>query len=170
MGSLYEINKNIDELLNSDYQAEEEIVNNETGEIDSFENILDQLEIDFKDKIDNVACFIKNLESDIDALKAEEKNLAERRKVKENKAERLRKYLAENLQNAGYQKFESPRCMLSFRKSKQVSIEQGAVLPEQYITVKTTEQPDKKAIMDALKSGEIIDGCSIVENSNLQIK
>lgn len=170
MASLYEINNRIDDLLDSDLQAEEVLTDGETGEILTVEQLLDSLEMDFKDKIDNIACYIKNLNADIDALKAEENNLAERRRVKENKVESLKNYLSMNLSIAGYNRFETTRCALSFRKSKQVEIQEGTELPEAYITTKITEQPNKKALKEAIEAGEVIDGVSIVEKSNIQIR
>lgn len=170
MATLYEISNIIDQLLESDYQAKEELENSDTGETDTMENILDKLEMDFKEKVDNIACYIKNLNADIEALKQEEKNLEERRKVKENKVESLKNYLSMNLLMAGYQKFETSRCALSFRKSKQIEISDNASIPEEYTTTKVSITPDKKALKEALESGEIIDGVSLVEKSNIQIK
>ena len=170
MASLYEINSIIDDLLNSDYQANEELVNNESGEINTLENILDGLEIDFKEKVDNIACFIKNLNADIEALKTEEKALAERRRIKENKVENLKRYLTDGLIQAGYTKFETPRCSVSFRKSKSLDIGEGADIPEAFMITKTEQVPNKKAIKEAIEGGMLIDGVAIHENNNIQIK
>lgn len=170
MATLYEINWDIDTLLASDFQEDEELLDERTGEIFSLKQKLDELEMDQKEKFDNIACYIKNLTSDIEALKNEEKTLADRRRVKENKLERLKTYLSDNLIVAGYQKFETPRCALSFRKSEQVVIQEGAEIPEEFIIRKVTEQPDKKLLKDALKEGYEFDGISLVENKNLQIK
>ena len=170
MATLYEINWDIDKLLATDFSADEELVDTSTGEIFNLKEKLDELEIDLNTKLENVGCYIKNLDSDIEALKNEEKTLAERRRVKENKLERLKQYLSDNLQVAGMQKFESPRCVLSFRKSEQVVISEGAEIPEEFIIRKVTEQPDKKLLKDAIKQGFEFEGISIVENKNLQIK
>ena len=170
MATLYDINFAIDQLLESNLQADEEVIDGETGIIDTVANTLDRLDIDFKDKVDNIGCFIKNLNADIDAIKNEEKKLAERRKVKENLVERLKNYLTDNLTIAGYSKFETARCALSFRKSKQVEINENVRLPEAFIQTKVVEQPDKKALKEAIENGMLIDGVSIVEKSNIQIK
>ena len=42
-------------------------------------------------------------------------------------------------------------------------------LPEEYIRYKEPE-PDKTALKDALKRGEIIDGVSLVEKQSIQIR
>ena len=46
------------------------------------------------DKMENIACYVKNLQSDVDALKAEAKNLTQRAKTKENQIEYLKRYLS----------------------------------------------------------------------------
>lgn len=170
MANLYEINKEIDDLLQSNFTQDESIVNLETGEITSLADKLDELELDQRTKFDNLGCYIKNLTSDIDAIKNEEKSLADRRRVKENQLERLKQYLSDNLQYAGYDKFESPRCVLSFRKSSKIEIDENVNLPSEYLNVKEIVEPNKKLLTDAIKNGIIVDGVRLVENKNLQIK
>ena len=64
----------------------------ETGEVDIEK--YEQLAEEKDKKIENIACYYKALTAEAEAIKAEEKALAERRKVKENKAESLKKFLA----------------------------------------------------------------------------
>ena len=79
--TLYEIDKAITDLADP-----------ETGEITDFE-ALDNLQMARDQKIENIACYYKNLVSDAEAIKAEKEALAERQKVAENKAARLKEYL-----------------------------------------------------------------------------
>ena len=52
-----------------------------------------------------------------------------------------------------------------------VSIDDEESIPDEYMTVTVTTKPDKKAILDALKDGEIIEGVSLTESkSTLRIK
>lgn len=170
MASLYDITNQIDDILASDLQRDEELVDGETGEIVSVEQRLDQLEIDQKTKIENIGCYIKNIAADVDALKLEEKKLAERRKVKENQIERLKNYLSMNLQEAGYNKFETSRVVLSFRTSKAIEIAEGTELDEEFLTVKVTKEANKKALKEAIETGFEIEGVKLVEKKNIQIK
>ncbi len=80
--TLYEIDKAITDLADP-----------ETGEITDFE-ALDNLQMARDQKIENIACYYKNLVSDAEAIKAEKEALAERQKVAENKAARLKEYLS----------------------------------------------------------------------------
>lgn len=166
MSALYEIDKNLYQLLEFDM-----VVDEETGEILFEESDIDNLLLSRDEKIENTGCYIKNLLSDIEQLKAEEKSLKERRQTKEKKVERLKKYLADSMLLFGDKKFETPRIALSFRKSKQVEIDEDVVLPEEFIKVKVEKSPDKTKLKDAiLKQGEVIEGVKVIEKENLQLK
>ncbi len=166
MSTLYEIDYNLYQLLEN-----EMVVDEETGEILFEESDIDNLLLSRDQKLENTACYIKNLMSDIDQIKAEEKSLKERRQTKEKKAERLKSYLANSMLLFGDKKFETPRVALSFRKSKQVEIEPNTHLPQEYIKVKVEESPDKTKLKDAiLKQGIVIDGVKVIEKENLQLK
>lgn len=166
MSTLYEIDYNLYRLLEN-----EMVVDEETGEILFEESDIDNLLLSRDQKLENTACYIKNLMSDIDQIKAEEKSLKERRQTKEKKVERLKSYLANSMLLFGDKKFETPRVALSFRKSKQVEIEPNVHLPQEYVKVKVEESPDKTKLKDAiLKQGIVIDGVKVVEKENLQLK
>ena len=161
--TIYEIDDEIRRIF-------DEATDPETGEVseDAFE-ALEQLQMERDAKIENIGCWIKNLTADAEALKAEAKNMADRAKRAERKADSLKRYLTAALDG---EKFNSTRCAISWRRSVSVEIDEAEVpeLPEQYIRTKTTIEPDKAAIKDALKAGEYIEGCRLVEKNNISIK
>tara|TARA_R110000803_G_scaffold69058_2_gene131217 strand:+ start:5261 stop:5749 length:489 start_codon:yes stop_codon:yes gene_type:complete len=65
--------------------------------------------------------------------------------------------------------FESGFTKFGTRKSSTVEVEDVNQLPNEYKTIKVTEAADKKAIKEALQSGNEIIGCSIVDHQNLKI-
>lgn len=142
-------------------------VDPETGEIIDPER-LDGLLMERNTKIENVALWIKNLESDAAAYKAEEDSFKARREKAEKKAEKLREWLS---QVCGGQKFETSRCAVSFRKSESVEVSDINKIPVEFIrtTTKTTEAPDKTAIKAAIKAGQTVDGCTLVQKFNAKI-
>lgn len=161
MANLFEIDRAI-------MDAMEKCVDPETGEIDGeIYTDLEALQMERTTKIENIACWIKNLKSDADELKAEAKAMSDRAKAKERKAESLTHYLVAVLDG---QKFETARAAIGWRKSKAVHIEYGTQLPDEYIRRKITEEPDKAAIKAALVAGKHIEGCELVENNNITIK
>lgn len=155
MASLYEIN-----------QAIMACVDSETGEIIDQE-ALDALMIYKDDKIEGIALWIKNLTSDALAFKAEKEAFATRQKAAERKAESLKKYLAYVLDG---QKFHTNRCAVSFRKSEKVEILDELVIPDQFVRERTSREPDRAAIKEAIKAGLEVNGCQLVESFCTQIK
>jgi len=59
-------------------------------------------------------------------------------------------------------RFQFPDHLLTSRKSQAVAITDEAALPPQWLTTKTSTQPDKAAIKDALKAGHLIPGAHLL--------
>lgn len=151
------------------YRIDQAILNcidMETGEIIDIEQ-LERLQIERNAKIENVICWIKNLESDAKSIKAEADILTERAKACETQAADLKLWLSVAL--AG-QKFDSPRCAVSWRKSEALEIENEKLIPNEYKIPKIEYNPDKKYIKNAIKSGTDVPGCRVVQKLNAQIK
>lgn len=161
--TLYEIDNAIREVLES-------AADPETGELvdEALLEQYDKLIMDRDQKVENIGLFIKNLEADAAAIKAEAKNLTARAKAAENKAEHLRNYLQFCLDG---QKFQSPRLSVSFRRSQKVEVDQNRLfeIPDDYLRYKDPEV-DKKRVSEALKAGEDIPGCALVDSVSMIIK
>lgn len=161
--TLYEIDEEIQELLSE--------VDPETGELITDYAALDALLMEREAKIENIVLFIKNLSSDVRELKAEESALAERRKKAEKKVERLREYVSHAL---GGEKFQTPRCCVSFRKSTALELGEGFTewAKEHADTLLRYKEPepDKAAIKAALAEGALIPDAKLVQNTTMTIK
>ncbi len=151
--TLYEINQQILSLIDE-----------ETGEITDFEQ-LDKLQIERDIKLENIALWIKNLKAEEEALAAEQKSFAERREAAANKRKRLEEYLASALNG---NPFITTKVKCTFRKSQAVVIDEADQLSAEY--TKTTVEPDKTAIKQAIKEGKEVAGARLVDRLNLQIK
>lgn len=159
--SLYEIRQEIENQLDMIFDS----VDTETGEVTISFDTLDCLNIAKAEKVENIACYIKNLDAEVEAYKTEEDRLRKRRQALENKANRLRKYLADNLEITD--KYDTPRCRVSFRKSTKVSIPDESVIPKKYLKVKT--EVDRTTIKSLLKEGKKIKGATLEDNYTLQV-
>ena len=142
------------------------IIDFETGEIldsEAYEN----LKMERKDKLTNIALLYKNMTSDAKQLKELEKEYSDRRKRCEKTADWCKETLAREL--AG-EKFEdkNKRFKISWRKSEKVEITNEDVIPAEF--VKQTISFDKLAMKDAMKHGNVIDGVQLVETQSIQIK
>lgn len=150
------------------YQIDEALTNcidPETGEID--EERFNELSLEKETKIENIALWIKNLRSDIVALKAEETALAERRKAAERKVDSLTHYLSNY---CGGKSYKTSRYVISFRKSEKTIVDDISEIPEEYISVKIDRKPDLNKLKTAIKNGIAVKGCHIEENQNINIK
>ena len=152
------------------YDIEAEImdcIDQETGEIIDIDR-LNALEMERDRKISNVACWIKDLKAEAEAIKAEKQALDKRQKAAENKAESLKTWLSGILQG---EKFKDSRCAISYRKSERVDFADNFnfdTLPD-YMK-KVTIEPKKTEIKEFLKGGGEIEGVRIEENTSMTIK
>ena len=135
------------------YDIEQEImdcIDQETGEVIDLDR-LNALEMERDRKISDVACWIKDLKAEAEAIKAEKQALDKRQKAAENKAESLKGWLQSILQG---EKFKDSRCAISYRKSERVDFADSfdlSTLPDSM--KKVTGEPKKTEIKDYLKTG-----------------
>lgn len=167
--TLYELTQEQQYLY--DLLANGEAIDMETGEIDPV--VEEQLkinneQIDEKIKAWGIVC--KQLQADAKMLKDEEEAISIRRKRAERHAELVKNRLENQMILLGKLQFKDTKVDISFRKSKKVEITNEELLPEEYLSVKTTITPAKTLIMSALKEGKEVQGATLVETQNIQIK
>lgn len=154
---LYEI---CEELRDFQFDIDEE-----TGEIMNAE-YLDQLNMNFEKKVENIALFIKNLKADAEAIKAEKKAYDERQKRVEAKIKSLSGYLQRNLNG---KEFHSIKCDVVYRKSTSVECDDMSKVPKKYLRYGKPSL-DKTAIKLAIAAGNKRTGCRVEEHINMNIK
>ena len=135
---------------------------------------LESISGDMQEKCTNVAAFIRNTESLADQIKQAEQAMAARRKALENRADRIRQYLIDNMQRTGISKIDSPWFKIAIAKNPpSVVVDDEATLkfahPE-FVKVVTTESLDKSAIKEAIKAGQIVEGARLVQADRVTIK
>lgn len=157
MASLYQLN-------NAYAQLQQMIEDGQEGLEDTLDSITDAVE----EKLEAYAMVIKNIESDVEGIKSEEKRLAERRKVMENGIERMKKAIAETLQSSAQDKVKTEKFTFSFRKSSKVEVSNIDSLPQEYVKVERTIS--RSELAKALKAGEQIEGAQLIENQSLSIR
>ena len=152
------------------YDIEAEImdcIDQETGEVIDLDR-LNALEMERDKKISNVACWIKDLKAEAEAIKAEKQALDKRQKAAENKAESLKEWLSGILQG---EKFKDSRCAISYRRSERVDFADSFdynTLPDSM--KKITIEPKKTEIKEFLKAGGEIEGVRMEESTSMQIR
>ena len=139
----------------------------------TFADTLESLSGDLEVKATNVAMFVRNLEASAESIKAAEKQMAERRKAIEAKAERIRNYLKDNMARTGITKIDCPYFALSLRNSPPaVEVINADEIPAQYFDIPEPPAPvlNKNRLKDDLKNGVIVEGARLTQGSYLQIK
>ena len=164
--TLYEIDNSIKAFLDGLIDAADE--NGEVGEVDF--TALEQLKQDRQTKLENIALYVKNLESDAAAIKAEEEALKARRTRLENKADGLRWLLLRSLTANGDTELSTPKCCAKIKTTESTEIINVDLIPEKYVKITTEKSADKNAIKKAIKAGEVIEGAVIVKNTKVRIE
>ena len=160
--SLYQITNAFPELMEA-----EDITEENKKEI---ENELIEL---LKNKSRNIIGYTKNIELTIDAMKEEEKRIADNRKILENKLKTFKTYIKDCMENNNIKKVETELGTLSIAQSPiSVEIINEDKIPNEYKTEVVTINIDKKKIAEEFKAtGELIEGVAIhADNTNLRIK
>lgn len=152
-------------LYEIDAQILECCIDQETGEIIDAEK-LEALQVEREQKIENVALWIKNLTAEATAYKAEKMAFAERQKKAEEKAESLKKWLADALSGTN---FKTTKAAVSFRKTQSVQVSDIWALGEEFVKY-SDPTPDKNAIKAALKAGQEVNGAELIESISVSIK
>ena len=138
---------------------------------------LDGMEQELVRKAENVAVYIKNMESEAKTLKTEEDKLKARRQAKENAAKRMREYLMGCMKQANISKIDEPRAVISPRnnpESVEISDENDFISwanedHDEYLRYKAPEI-NKTAVKNALKSGAEIPFAALTRSQSLTIK
>ena len=157
MSTLFELNKAI---------ADFELEVNEDGEVLNIDE-LDALELEKKEKLENIGLWIRNLEAEKDAVSNQKKIFADREARLGKKIDSLKGYLTYALDG---QKFSTDKVSVSFRKSQSVKITDEHLVPDSYCEMQMVRRPNKTNIKEALKRGETVMGAELLEKQNISVK
>ena len=182
MASLYKIDERLEALITEQFDIEDGVIYETEEEL---AKKIDEVSLDLNTKIENIGCFIKNLEAENEALEKEKKNLEKRKAVNEKKIEGLKNYLngyltatiADDNKRAKW-RFKTAKVVLGYRRSSKVEVPDIEQLDKKYINksqsdifnVKTEISADKKAIGEAIKNGKEVKGAFLKDNINLSVK
>jgi len=147
-----------------------EVINNEGEITPELETALTINKEQLQSKAVDYCYVIKQLDYDCEQIDNEIARLNKLKKVRANLTDRLKNTVSSAMQLYEVEKIETPLIKLNFRNSESVEITNEQQLDAKFIVTKTVSTPDKKAIKDAIKNGEVVEGATINYNKNLQIK
>lgn len=162
MANLYEITERYNNLL--------ELLDNEETTQDILNSALNDVQDEFNEKALNIVKFIKNLESDVNGLDAEEKRLKAKKMAYKNKIDGLKKYLENGLIVSGFKKLDLGVFNISIAKNPpSLNILDEKLIPKEYL-IEQAPKIDNTSIKNAIKDGKDVAGCELVQKESLRIK
>ena len=168
--TLYDIDAQIAAL--EDAAEDDMLVDEETGELISVAQALDALSMEREAKLENVACWVKNLSAEADAIREEEIRLVKRRKAAETKAANLKSWLlaAMTREDGTTDRIKTARVAVSVKRNPPSTVVDDALLPSSYKVAKITYQADKELIKRELLSGGEVPGAHLEYGRSVMIK
>lgn len=132
---------------------------------------MDELATAEQNKVDGFGQFIKLQSALAEACKEEAKRLAAKAKAAESRLAFLKELYTTSMRTNGLKKLSGNAYTISVREADSVAVTaQVDALPEIYRRVKTTVEPEKSMIKEALKGGLTIPGCQLVKTYSLQVR
>ncbi len=167
---LYEISRNI--------RAVEAMLEDDDPEVQqAAKDTLEAIQGEFDEKADNIACIIKELKAEAEAIKAEREKLSQREKFKKSQAEWWSKYLLGEMSNAGKSKLETSRNVISVRNAApsvkfqdERAFLNWAIFDHEDFVRQKEPEIDKAAVKEALKKGAEIPGAYLEAGKSLVVK
>lgn len=194
---LYEINEEIERAVEAlerglewepDTDADGNPIDSEGNVIDDVERVraetaaswtylLEELELAFEDKAENLAAYIKCLKSESEAIYKEECALKKRRAVKENALKRVAEYLLGEMERAGVRKIDTAKAQMYIRnnaESVEISDERRLIdwAKENAENVLKYREPEirKRELLAMIKAGNNVPAARIVRTQSVIIK
>lgn len=140
---------------------------------ESIADTLESIEGAFNDKAVAVTHVISEMSLDIEKIDSEINRLQKRKKVIQNRNDNIRDYLKSNMIALDITNIKCPLFSITLAKGRDiVSVYDEEAIDPEYLSVKTSISPDKRAIMKALKNDpESVEGATLIKSEpTLRIK
>jgi hypothetical protein len=159
--SLFKTNEKYKDIINTIYEAEGELTEDIQAQLALTLDDRDTKSIAYRETISDIKAEKEQISEEIKRLQAlKNRNL--------NVVTALNKSLLKSVQLFG--KYKVGTVSFSSRKSQRVEVSKDVIdiLPDEFKVITAT--PNKKAIKDALKSGDTINGCELIDCESISIK
>lgn len=162
MATIYELTG---EFLQFSIIADQEELTEEQKEMldEALCNLCEDIEV----KLEGYSKVIRNIEADIEGIKAEEKRLAARRKTMENRIENLKKAMAYAMKATGTKKVKGDLFTISIQANpKSVVIDEQYIenIPPKYL-IPQEPKIDKKLLKEDIEAGADLEGIAHLEQT-----
>lgn len=163
---LFEINREYEQILDELYD-EDGVINPQAL------TRLEENQMTMEKKVIAISSYIKNLESEQEAIEQAKKAMSLREKRLKEKVADLQGYLLNNMEQRGITQVKCPYFDIKIKKCPP-SVNDDTLnmdlLPEEYKRTKIEIKPDKVAMLRDMKEGIIIPGASLKTNMRVEIR
>lgn len=129
---------------------------------EALQNAMNEIQGEFEIKADSIVRLRRNIESDVDAIDKEVERLNELKRIKKNSLDAISDYLRRNMEAANLKTIKRPLFTLTLALApERVIIDNLDAVPDEWVVVRSTIDPDKKAILTRLK---------VIRDHNAQIR
>jgi hypothetical protein len=176
MSSLYKITddiKALEQLIEEATTGEDGVLKEPSVEDKTtLVKMWEELEGEYEGKAERILKLRSNLIAFSTACKAEEERIYKRRKTAENKVKALMWLLEDSMHKLGAKKITAGTFTLSIQKNPPfVFLANINVLPDEYWRVVPEQrEPDKRLIMETLKSGRNVPGAMLSQDEGLRVR
>lgn len=162
---LYEISSEVEQAvaLLGDYIDERGEITDEAG-LTNITTFIDAMKGDLSAKVLDIACVIKSARAEIEARKDEIAKQQKSIRGLDSKIEWLKDYVKNNAEG---QKFKDSRASVHWTSSQSVHVGLDT-LDHRYLRV--WSEPNKVEIKKALKAGEEVPGCELVDKTSMVVR
>lgn len=137
---------------------------------DAVADTIEGLQGELIEKAQNVAAYMLNMDSDIDQISIAIKRLSDRKFVLQKKRDWMNEYLLRNMIASDISEIKANDGSFRARVQKgreSVFIEEGTMVPEGFVRIKI--EPDRTALMQAMKNGASFAGIRLERKPSLKI-
>lgn len=160
---LYEITAELRRL--ADEVEASELSETSESVLDSFRERLDKLLLTRDQKIQNIYCLLKEWKREAEAIAEEKKFLTARQRAVENRVERLKAYLAENLEIG--EKWKGAVGSIYWQTSESVEATDINLVPDIYVK---KELASKRELLTDIKNGAKVAGVEVVTSTHIVVR
>jgi len=122
------------------------------------------------EKLEQYCKLIRSLGREAKAIREEEKDLAAKRKARENAEERMKGRLQMVLEAGGLSKIDAGVFSIALQNNPPaLTIDEGTDLPDELMIV-PPPVPNKDLIRERLEAGEEIPGCRLTQGRHVRIR
>ncbi len=159
--------------LAADYKEAAERLSESGLDEQTITDTLEGLSGDLEWKAIHLAKIIRNIEAETAAIREAVDDMVKRANTEEAKANRLRKYLKDCLQQADLRKVSCPFFVISVKATPAaVVIDDEKMIPGNWMVWPPLPppRPNKRLIAEAIKAGEKVPGAHLETGTRLEIK